>query len=103
MKEIYFKMVAMKTIGNKRVLIAAVDEDIFGKNLPDIFEVQAFKMPATIYTGTFPQIKINTDTVKDRTDLIGAGVSGIVRGTDWYCKEVEKQDLLGIEINKIRD
>ena len=96
MKSIYFKLVAMKTAGNKRVLIAAVDENIFGENLPDIFEVQAFKMPATIYTGIYPQIKINTDTIKDRTDLTGEGVSGIVTETDWYYKEVESQDLLGI-------
>jgi len=98
MKEIYFKIVAMKSIGNKRVLIAAVDENIFGENLPDIFEVQAFKMPATIYTGTYPQIKVNIETIKDRSDLTGEGVTGIVTETDWYCKEVEKQDLFGIGI-----
>jgi len=91
-------MVGMNTAENKRVLIAAVDADIFGENLPEIFEVQVLKMPSTIYTGTYPQLKINIGTIQSRPDLIGEGIEGIAREVEWYYKVVEKQDLLGISL-----
>jgi hypothetical protein len=51
-----------------------------------------------VFTGTYPQIKINTDTIKDRTDLIGMGVSGIITEEDWYIKKTQSEDLLGISL-----
>jgi len=79
MKTSYFKMICQKSVNGKMIIVAAVDDNMFGENLPSIFEVQAFKMPSTIYTGTYPQIKINSETIKDRTDeLKGMGINGII-------------------------
>ncbi|MDV3768129.1 hypothetical protein CMU26_01045 [Elizabethkingia anophelis] len=72
---------------------------MLGDDLPIIAEFQAFKMPSTIYTGTYPTIKINSDTMKDRSDLIGMGIEGIIRGyNEWYTKTETDKDLLGISL-----
>lgn len=96
MENVYFKMIGQKAPNGKMVLIAVVDDDIFG-NVPSIFETQCLKLPATIYTGTYPQLKVNTDTIKDRTkELTGLGIDGIITNEEWYVKVTKEKDLLGI-------
>lgn len=65
MQNTYFKLIGQKTAG-KLVLIAVVDENLFG-DVPSIFELQAIKLVPTIYSGTYPTIKLNMDTIKDVT------------------------------------
>lgn len=98
MKTTYFKTIFQKTTDNHTIMIAVIPNDMIGDNLPEIFEAQAFKMPTTIYTGTYPQIKINTDTIKDRSDLFGSGIAAIITKSEWYCKDTVEQDTLGISI-----
>lgn len=98
METIYFKAIVQKSAEGKSILVAVIPDDMLGQNLPNIFEVQVFKMPATIYTGTYPQIKINTDTIKDRPDLKGFGIAGIITESAWYNKIVKTEDNLGIGI-----
>jgi len=99
MENIFFKMICQKAPDGKMVLVSVVDENFFGSGTPSIFELQAFKMPATIYTGTYPQLKINTDTIKDRTEeLKGEGIAGILTSEQWYCVTKEEKDVLGISI-----
>jgi hypothetical protein len=99
METTYFKMIGQKSVDGKMILVAVVPDDMLGDDLPSIFEVQAFKIPATIYTGTYPQIKINTDTIKDRTeDLAGSGINGILTEAEWYCRTNKEKDILGIKI-----
>lgn len=98
MKTTYFKFVAQKSVHGTMVLVAVVPESMFGTDVPLIIEGQAFLMPATIYTGTYPQIKINTDTITDRSDLRGVGIGGIVTAVDWYVKDDVKKDVLGISL-----
>ena len=95
MKTSYFKMIGQKTCG-KLVLIAVVDEKCIGE-VPDIFEVQCMKLPITIYTGTYPTLKINTATIKDITkEKQGLGISGIITDSQWYYKDKQTKDILGI-------
>ena len=99
MTTIYFKFMAQRTAEGKTVLFAVIPDNMLGENLPDIVEGQAFLMPATIYTGTYPQIKINVDTIKDRTeDLKGQGVAGILTSEEWYIKRDAREDVLGISL-----
>jgi hypothetical protein len=100
MKTTYFKMIAQKTTDNHTILVAVIPNDMLGIELPTICQMQAFMMPQTIYTGTYPQIKINTDTIEDRSDLIGDGIAGIITEDNWYTKVVESEDLLGIGLKK---
>jgi hypothetical protein len=98
MQNTYFKIIG-QSVGDKMILVAVVDKNLLGENLPSIFEVQAFKMAPTVYTGTYPQIKINSETVKDRTeDLKGSGINGIVTEEMWYCVSKDVKDFLGISI-----
>lgn len=98
MKNTYFKLIGQKAPNGKMVLIAVVDENLLGENLPAIFEVQAFKMAPTIYTGTYPQIKINSETIKNREDLKGLGIAGILTEEPWYSKTIEQKDIFDINI-----
>lgn len=99
MKTTYFKTVIQKTSATHSILVAVIPNEMLGVPLPDICQIQAFMMPQTIYTGTYPQIKINTDTIEDRTEeLKGSGIAGIITEDLWYCKETERQDILGISI-----
>lgn len=68
MKNEYFNLVGQKAPGGKMVLIAIVPDDLLGNNLPAIFEVQAIKPAPTVFTGTYPTIKINSETIKNRTE-----------------------------------
>lgn len=46
--------------------------------LPNQFTVDGVKLPPTIYTGTYPQLKLNPETILEREDLKGMGIAGIV-------------------------
>lgn len=99
MKTTYFKFIAQKTAEGKTILVAVIPDDMLGKDLPTIIEGQAFLMPSTIYTGTYPQIKINSDTIVDRTDeLKGLGIAGIITSEQWYIKNDVKEDVMGISL-----
>ncbi|MCT3673314.1 hypothetical protein HZQ94_08960 [Elizabethkingia anophelis] len=99
MNTTYFKTIVQKTTDTHSILVAVIPNDMLGDDLPTIAEFQAFKMPSTIYTGTYPTIKINSDTMKDRSDLIGMGIEGIIRGyNEWYTKTETDKDLLGISL-----
>lgn len=101
MKTTYFKFIAQKTGEGKTILVAVIPDDMLGKNLPSIIEGQAFLMPATIYTGTYPQIKINTDTIVDRTEeLKGIGIDGILTSEQWYIQNDIKEDVMGISLEQ---
>lgn len=82
---------------NKLCIISIVDPTDFGHNLPDIFEMQSIVMDKTIYTGTYPTIKYNTDSIVSREDQKGAGIAGLCMETDWYI--VEGRDLLNDLLN----
>lgn len=99
MKNEYFNLIGQKAPGGKMILIAVVPDDLLGNNLPAIFEVQAIKLAPTIYTGTYPTIKINSETIKDRTeDLKGKGVASIVTGENWYNVTQNESDIYGLEL-----
>lgn len=102
MENTYFKMIGQKSGDGKMILVAVVDENLLGENLPTIFEVQALKMPTTIYTGTYPQLKINSETIRDRSDLKGFGIAGIITTEPWYCVTREEKDLFGIGLNSFK-
>jgi len=53
-------------------------------------------MAPSIYTGTYPQIKLNPETMKDRSDLKGIGIAGIIIQEDWYCVKRDSNDVYGI-------
>ncbi|WP_060873817.1 hypothetical protein [Myroides odoratus] len=97
MKTTYFKTIVQKTTETHSVLVAVIPNEMLG-DLPTICEMEAFKMPSTIYTGTYPQIKLNTDTIKEREDLIGIGINNILMQPIWFTKTTEEKDLLGIKI-----
>jgi len=99
MKTTYFKMIAQKTTETHTILVAVVPNDFLGENVPTICEMEAFKMPSTIYTGTYPNIRINTDTINERADLIGNGIDGIITSEGWATKETHQTDSLGIGLN----
>ena len=81
-------------------MISVIPNNMLGIDLTEICEVECFMMPQTIYTGTYPQIKINTDTLKDRKDLIGLGIGGIVTSHVWATNETNEKDILGISLNR---
>lgn len=92
----YFKLFGQKTEG-KLILVAVVDEDFLGKDIPNQFECQSMKLPATIYTGTYPTLKVNTDTIKDvGAEMKGMGIDGVITTMDWYCVTRTQMDTFGI-------
>ena len=94
----YFKLIGQQTDG-KLILVAVVDADFLG-DVPQIFEVQCLKMPATIYTGTYPTIKVNSDTITDISkENTGKGIDGIITSSGWYCKTTKSQDPFNISIH----
>lgn len=101
MQNIYFNAVVQKTLEGKSILVAVIPDDMLGKDMPLIAEIQCFKMPATIYTGTYPQIKVNTDTITDVTERFkGMGIDGILTQNEWYNQTEKKEDLYGISLDK---
>lgn len=101
MENLYFKAIFQKTTENKAIMVAVVPDDFICNGLPVIFEVQAVKVAPTIYTGTYPTIRLIPETIKDRTeDLKGLGISGILTQPEWFIKTVETEDQLGIGLPK---
>ena len=98
MKTTYIKFIAQKTTENHTILVTVIPNDMLGKDLPSVYELQGFKMPATIYTGTYPTLKFNTDTIEERDDLKGMGIAGILTSEEFYCQEKISEDYLGISI-----
>ena len=97
MKNTYFKMIGQKVGDGKMILVAVVDENFMNcGEVPNIFEVQSLKQAPTIYTGTYPNIRINLETLKSREDLKGKGVAGILITEGWYCEDKEERDIYGI-------
>ena len=96
LKTVYFKMIAQKTTPDHTILVAVVPNDFLGDNVPDICEMEAFKSPPTIYSGTYPSIRINTDTINARPDLKGMGIAGIITSDGWAVKETESDDTMGV-------
>lgn len=100
MKTTFLKFIAQKTTENHTILVTVIPNEMLGKDLPSIYELQGIKMPSTIYTGTYPQLKLNTDTIKKRDDLVGLGIAGIITEEEWYCEEKIEKDILGISLEK---
>ena len=99
MKNTFFKTIGYKVGYGKMILLSVVDENFMDcGDIPSIFEVQSIKQAPTIYTGTYPTIKINLETLKERKDLKGMGAAGILTEEQWYCAEREEKDYLGISI-----
>jgi len=99
MKDTFFKMVGQKVGNGKMILVAVVNEDFMDcGEVPNIFEVQSFKQAPTIYSGTYPNIRVNLETLKDRDDLKGKGISAILTSEQWYCNDREKEDIYGIAL-----
>lgn len=98
MKTAYIKFIAQKTTENHTILVTVIPNNMLGKDLPNIYELQGFKMPATIYTGAYPTLKFNTDTIKERNDLKGMGIVGILASEEFYCREETREDFLGISL-----
>lgn len=98
MKTTYFNTVIQRTTDTHSIMVSVIPNDMLGEELPTICEVQSFMLPKTIYTGTYPQIKINIDTIKEREDLIGEGINGILNKPIWYTKVDNKKDTLNISI-----
>lgn len=99
MKQTYLKFIAQKTTENHTILVTVIPNEMLGKDLPNIYELQGFKMPSTIYTGTYPQLKLNTDTIKERDDLKGLGISGILTSEQFYCQEQNIPNHMGISLD----
>jgi len=100
MTNTYFKVFGQRAAAHgKFILVMVLDEDCIAPNLPEQFEMQAIKIPATIYTGTYPQIKLNTDTITPTPEHKGAGINGVITSMDWYCVKREIGDPMKISTN----
>ncbi len=99
MENTYFKMVGQKVGNGKMILVAVVDENFMDcGEVPNIFEVQSFKQAPTIYSGTYPNIRVNLETLEERKDLTGKGIAGILTSEQWYCTAKEEKDIYGIAL-----
>ena len=98
MKNEYFNMIGQKAPGGKMILMAVVPDDLFGLEVPNIFQVQAVRTVPTIYTGTYPTIRVVIDKLKERKDLTGEGVANICTGANWYNVSQEDKNEYGINI-----
>lgn len=76
---------------NRRILIAVIDEDIIGlENAPPIVEAQLYILEPNIYNGMNSSMNLVVDNVKERKDLIGLGIAGIVTQEEWYSQQIGK-------------
>lgn len=100
MKTTYFKVYGQKSPNNKIILVSVMDADVFENgDFPDQFTAQGIMMPKTIYTGTYPTIKINTDTIEDRSeDLKGQGIQGVIMNEGWYSSTRKENDSMGVSL-----
>ena len=97
MENTYLKMIGQKVCNGKIILIAVVDEDFMNcGEVPNIFETQCLKRAPNIYTGTYPNITVNIETIKSREDLTGLGINGILTSENWYCSKEKEEDIYGI-------
>lgn len=99
MKNEYFNMIGQKLPGEKMILMAVVPDDLFGIEVPNIFQVQAIRTVPNIYTGTYPTIRVVIDKLEEREDLTGMGIEGIATGVNWYNVSQEDKNEYGININ----
>ena len=99
MKNEYFNMIGQKAPGGKMILMAVVPDDLFGIEVPNIFQVQAVRTIPTIYTGTYPTRRVVIDKLEAREDLTGKGIAGIAIGENWYNVSQEDKNEYGININ----
>ncbi|MFV0141024.1 hypothetical protein [Empedobacter falsenii] len=95
MKTVYFKIIGRK-IGDKIALMAVVPDDFFDQEINGDVEMEAFKLPSNIYTGTYPNIRVNTDTIVETDKYKGDSSEGIFTGFNWAIIEKKEQDNLGI-------
>lgn len=75
--------------------MAVVPEDFFGKSIEGDVEVEAFKLPANIYNGTYPNIRINTDTLLETDKHKGFTPDSIFTEPNWAIIEKEEKNILG--------
>ena len=99
MKNEFFNMIGQKAPGGKMILMAVVPDDLFGIEVPNIFQVQAVRTIPIIYTGTYPTIRVVIDKLEAREDLTGKGIAGIAIGENWYNVSQEDKNEYGININ----
>lgn len=91
-------MFGQKTGNGKMIIVAVVNDDFFGE-VPSQFECQAIKIPETIYTGTYPTLKINKDTIIDvGEEMRGKGIDGVITTMKWYCSTRTQNDVFNISI-----
>ena len=81
------------------ILMAVVPDDLFGIEVPNIFQVQAVRTIPIIYTGTYPTIRVVIDKLEAREDLTGKGIAGIATGENWYNVSQEDKNEYGVNIN----
>lgn len=98
MKTTYFKTIVQKTTDTHSILVTVIPNDMLCTDLPSICELQGFMVPKTVYTGTYPTLRIDTDSVLDRSDLIGQGIEGILTSEQWYSSTNVSDDVLGISL-----
>lgn len=98
MQTTYFKTIIQKSTETHSIMISVIPNDMLGLDLPNICEIQSQLLPQTIYTGTYPQIKLNPETIVDRSDLKGNGIAVILTQDMWYTKTTDQPDDLGIGI-----
>ena len=99
MRNEYFNMIGQKAPGGKMILMAVVPYDLFGIEVPNIFQVQAVRTIPIIYTGTYPTIRVVIDKLEAREDLTGKGIAGIATGENWYNVSQEDKNEYGVNIN----
>lgn len=99
----YIKTIGQRTTSTKLVLVTVIEVNDLGEPtlIPDQFEMQSIVMDKSIYTGTYPTIKHNTDTIVDvGGDNKGMGISGFILNTRWYIKQGKNtfNDIFGLKI-----
>lgn len=99
MRNEYFNMIGQKATNGKMILMAVVPDHLFGIEVPDIFQVQAVRTVPTVFTGTYPTLRIVIDKLEKREDLTGEGIAGIATGENWYNVSQEDKNEYGININ----
>ena len=99
MKNEFFNMIGQKAPGGKMILMAVVPDDLFGIEVPNIFQVQAVRTIPIIYTGTYPTIRVVIAKLEAREDLTGKGIAGIATGENWYNVSQEDKNEYGVNIN----
>jgi len=87
------KAILQKAVTEKKryILITVIDADVLGlSNRPEILETKLYVNPGTIYTNMMPSINVDIDlnVLRDRSDLKGLGIGGIITQESWACVDV---------------